>query len=184
MHPAICHSARACYARGLCASCYVSAHRTGQLGAHARKAKQTAGERQAKQRAYRARLDVRLRQAAYQETYRDRRPDKRLKDRANSRRYKKQNPHVVASYTQCRRARLLNPASPGVSPVEWREILIVFGHACAYCLRTVKLTRDHVLPLSRGGLDEPDNVVPACQPCNSRKGAGSLLNFVLLKKAG
>ncbi len=70
-------------------------------------------------------------------------------------------------------------ASPGVRQAEWAEILETFGRACAYCLRTDRpLTRDHVVAISRGGLDEYENVVPACAPCNHRKQAGTLLRFI------
>jgi 5-methylcytosine-specific restriction endonuclease McrA len=31
------------------------------------------------------------------------------------------------------------------------------------------LTRDHLIPVSRGGLNEWTNVVTACSPCNTRK---------------
>ena len=34
-----------------------------------------------------------------------------------------------------------------------------------------ELTRDHVLPISRGGSDKWENVVAACSPCNLRKGS-------------
>ena len=43
---------------------------------------------------------------------------------------------------------------------------------CAYCgeqMGPKQLTRDHVQPTSRGGLDEWTNVVCACYRCNSRK---------------
>ena len=50
------------------------------------------------------------------------------------------------------------------------------GYACQYCgkhrsqLRGRRyLTRDHVLPLSRGGGNSWKNVVAACSPCNNRK---------------
>jgi 5-methylcytosine-specific restriction endonuclease McrA len=33
----------------------------------------------------------------------------------------------------------------------------------------LRLTRDHVVPLSRGGRDEWRNVVTACEPCNNSK---------------
>jgi len=51
------------------------------------------------------------------------------------------------------------------------------GYACQYCgrhkraLRTREfLTRDHVLPISRGGGNLWENVVTACSTCNHRKG--------------
>ena len=46
-------------------------------------------------------------------------------------------------------------------------------HLCLYCgndYPRTALTRDHVHPASRGGLDVWENVVTACFHCNSRKG--------------
>lgn len=46
------------------------------------------------------------------------------------------------------------------------------GHICGYCAKIfqdLKLTRDHVVPTSRGGLDRWTNVVTACEVCNHRK---------------
>lgn len=50
------------------------------------------------------------------------------------------------------------------------------GHRCAYCGRhrrelgaRERLTRDHLLPRSKGGADEWLNVVTACSSCNHRK---------------
>jgi hypothetical protein len=46
-------------------------------------------------------------------------------------------------------------------------------HMCLYCGKHFgrgTLTRDHVMPLSRGGRDLWENVVSACFHCNSRKG--------------
>ena len=47
------------------------------------------------------------------------------------------------------------------------------GHRCLYCgerYAASSLTRDHVVPVSRGGLDVWTNVVTACRRCNHRKG--------------
>lgn len=69
-----------------------------------------------------------------------------------------------------RRARLKGNGGERVTLAEWQVILDVFGHRCAYCLRTdAKLTQDHVVALCRGGAHSRDNLVPACQSCNSRK---------------
>ncbi len=43
---------------------------------------------------------------------------------------------------------------------------------CAYCatrIRERELSRDHIVPLSRGGEDRWMNVVTACRACNSKK---------------
>ncbi len=50
------------------------------------------------------------------------------------------------------------------------------GHRCAYCGRhrrelagRERLTRDHLLPRSKGGRDDWLNVVTACSSCNHQK---------------
>ncbi|MBX9928109.1 MAG: HNH endonuclease [Gemmatimonadaceae bacterium] len=50
------------------------------------------------------------------------------------------------------------------------------GYRCQYCGRLgaelrprEALTRDHVVPFSRGGANSWTNVVTACSPCNTRK---------------
>jgi 5-methylcytosine-specific restriction endonuclease McrA len=44
------------------------------------------------------------------------------------------------------------------------------GNRCIYCGSRENLTLDHVLPKSRGGKTNWDNLVAACRRCNSRKG--------------
>ena len=50
-------------------------------------------------------------------------------------------------------------------------------YTCQYCLRTQAdlrhrecLTRDHLIPISRGGGNDWGNVVTACSSCNTKKG--------------
>ena len=50
-------------------------------------------------------------------------------------------------------------------------------YRCQFCGRSAaelkpreSLTRDHLVPLSRGGTNDWTNVVTACSPCNTRKG--------------
>lgn len=51
---------------------------------------------------------------------------------------------------------------------------------CAYCLNplSVKSHLDHVLPLSRGGCNQIDNIVVSCADCNLHKGTKTPLEFV------
>jgi 5-methylcytosine-specific restriction endonuclease McrA len=45
-------------------------------------------------------------------------------------------------------------------------------YTCCYCgAREVPLTLDHVLPVSRGGRNEWQNLATCCVPCNNRKGS-------------
>ncbi len=46
------------------------------------------------------------------------------------------------------------------------------GGCCVYCLEKVSydlITRDHVIPLSRGGSHAITNIVPCCFSCNQKK---------------
>lgn len=56
-------------------------------------------------------------------------------------------------------------------------------YLCVYCGKYgLRLTIDHVLPRSRGGKSTFDNMVAACMPCNTKKGAKTPeeanLNFI------
>jgi 5-methylcytosine-specific restriction endonuclease McrA len=57
-----------------------------------------------------------------------------------------------------------------VPSVNRREVLRRDHHSCQYCGSSKDLTLDHVLPRSRGGQHTWDNLVAACERCNSRKG--------------
>jgi 5-methylcytosine-specific restriction endonuclease McrA len=55
-----------------------------------------------------------------------------------------------------------------------QAVFIRDGFQCQYCGAAISMatgTRDHVMPLSRGGADALDNVVACCKACNSRKDA-------------
>lgn len=57
-----------------------------------------------------------------------------------------------------------------VPPVNRREVLRRDRHSCQYCGSGKKLTLDHVIPRSKGGKHSWDNVVTACERCNTTKG--------------
>ena len=53
-----------------------------------------------------------------------------------------------------------------------KELFARDRHVCAYCGNTFKdavLSRDHIIPRSRGGADTWMNVVTACGKCNQKK---------------
>ncbi len=53
-----------------------------------------------------------------------------------------------------------------------------FNYCCAYCgSAPTFLTIDHVKPRSQGGTNEPDNLLPACKPCNESKGSRALRSW-------
>lgn len=56
---------------------------------------------------------------------------------------------------------------------EWEELKAKHGHRCAICGKIepeIKLTEDHIIPLSRGGTNKIENIQPLCLSCNSSKG--------------
>lgn len=54
---------------------------------------------------------------------------------------------------------------------------------CVYCGTPYAGTVDHVLAQSRGGTDDPDNLVSACFTCNVSKGAATVGDFLLARKS-
>ena len=65
-----------------------------------------------------------------------------------------------------------------VPPLSNRELFRRDSHLCLYCGHTFEvseLTRDHIVPRSRGGKDCWTNVITACKRCNHHKGS-RLLN--------
>jgi 5-methylcytosine-specific restriction endonuclease McrA len=77
------------------------------------------------------------------------------------------------------RARKYGAPISDLTASQWREILAAYGYRCVYCDRKMtRLTKDHIIPLSKGGNHSADNVVPACRSCNSSKQAGPPLKPV------
>lgn len=60
----------------------------------------------------------------------------------------------------------------GIPPLTNKGLFRRDQNVCAYCgdsFTTSQLTRDHVHPRSKGGVDKWENVVTACGPCNKLK---------------
>jgi 5-methylcytosine-specific restriction endonuclease McrA len=54
---------------------------------------------------------------------------------------------------------------------EWNDLCETYNNKCLCCGRSdVKLTVDHVVPLSKGGVNFISNIQPLCGSCNSSKG--------------
>lgn len=83
--------------------------------------------------------------------------------------WRQKNPERAAMLSQRRRARKRG-AEGSHTLEEWLDILKRHDHRCAHCKEKTKLTKDHVIPLSKNGSDYASNLQPLCKPCNSRKG--------------
>jgi 5-methylcytosine-specific restriction protein A len=84
------------------------------------------------------------------------------------------DPQRLNSRRDRRRAHM---AAGGVfTAAEWRSIKAAQGYTCLRCGRRepeIRLTVDHVIPLSRGGPNVAANVQGLCGPCNKAKGSSS-----------
>jgi 5-methylcytosine-specific restriction endonuclease McrA len=71
-----------------------------------------------------------------------------------------------------KRNRLKRRAEGEHSNAEWEELKRKNNYCCVGCKRRepeIKLTEDHIFPLSRGGDNSLKNIQPLCKSCNSKK---------------
>ncbi len=91
-------------------------------------------------------------------------------DFGNTQVWEVRSPNQVLQVSEHIRLLMGNPERMWkIPPVNRREVLKRDQHRCQYCGSHRRLTLDHVIPRSKGGLHTWDNVVAACEPCNSTK---------------
>lgn len=67
-------------------------------------------------------------------------------------------------------------------PIIRERILKRFNNKCVQCGSEEKLHIDHIIPISRGGREDEDNMQVLCRTCNLKKGKG--LDFTKYFKTG
>jgi 5-methylcytosine-specific restriction endonuclease McrA len=70
-----------------------------------------------------------------------------------------------------RRRALKRNAEGNFTVDDWNRIVEAQEGRCLHCGIECKLTVDHIIPLSKGGTNWPENIQGLCRGCNSRKGA-------------
>ena len=121
----------------------------------------------------------RLERGAYQQTYG---AEHRAQLTASHRVWRLAHPERARALTAARRARTAG-AARSHSVQEWLEKVALLGGVCTYCGEAKPLTRDHKIPLSRGGTDDIENILPACRSCNSRKRTRTDRAFLALRRS-
>jgi len=103
--------------------------------------------------------------------YREKYPDRYARRLARSRAWAKRNKRKVTYRVSQYRARKMG-ALGSHTFAEWMARVEFHQWRCIYCRVTLTpstLTKDHIIPLFRGGTNYVVNLVPACKSCNSAK---------------
>lgn len=83
--------------------------------------------------------------------------------------YHKAHPEVLRAKSSAYRARA-RAAEGQFTSAEWLALVARYDGRCAYRGEVGPLQVDHRTPLTRGGANSIDNVLPACRKCNTEKG--------------
>lgn len=132
----------------------------------------------AKVRARRRRIEKKVELQVWYKVY-NRRPDVMERHRISQRGKYRPNHHLAVIRYRSRKRNLPDT----FSAEEWEFALQYFGHSCAYCGSSERLTVDHFVPLTSpecpGTVAE--NMIPACLSCNSSKRDNDPISWLIAR---
>jgi len=83
--------------------------------------------------------------------------------------YHQKNKELYRLIDQNRRIRKLGNGGT-YSVDDWLQLTILLGKHCLVCWKNnIKLTIDHIIPISKGGTNFISNLQPLCKSCNCKK---------------
>jgi 5-methylcytosine-specific restriction endonuclease McrA len=83
--------------------------------------------------------------------------------------YKTPQGKALAARCNHKRRMMTKNSVCDLTAEQWEEIKAGQNYRCVMCGEEKKLTRDHIIPLSKGGELTKSNVQGLCQSCNSKK---------------
>lgn len=93
-------------------------------------------------------------------------------------------PESIRASSHKRRALKLANTDVHHIPADIRQLELDQHGLCAYCGQPYGAYHvDHVVALSRGGSNGPENIALACPPCNLSKGSKGLLEWVMVQNS-
>lgn len=100
--------------------------------------------------------------------YRARKNEQKLSLYYSNPDFRKRHLERASSHSRKRRALKLG-SNTSFTEQQWIDLCNKYGNRCLCCGKKAKLTRDHVVPLTRGGSNDISNIQPLCMKCNHKK---------------
>lgn len=93
----------------------------------------------------------------------------------------KERSRIMVFQNAKRRSRIKSNGGRGFTRKHWDELLVRSRGLCAYCKKNKATSIDHFYPLSKGGIHDFVNIVPACRHCNSVKGSQLPATWMMMR---